>query len=92
MDFTTDKNGFLGDGNGNTLMPFVDSFSACALDFPEAHIILLRLYDVAKAEQPGPVPLAQAHQVRMSTRTARRLAADLVRLADLMEGETATRQ
>lgn len=91
-DIIVGQNGFLSDRNGKAVCPFVDSCKASILEFPEAHVILLRLYDHAENAPGQTVPAGEAHQVRMSARTARRLAAALLDAADEMEGIGEPRQ
>lgn len=91
---TVGRDGLLYRDGGALVRPFVDNFQIFELNFPGADVILLRLYEQGGAEsQAGArLPPEAVHQVRMSAATARRLAADLVRAADEMEGISAPRQ
>lgn len=87
-----DKDGFVRDDDGALLRPFVDSCKTAVLEFPQAQVILLRLYDHAENAPGQTEPGGAAHQVRMSARTARQIAAALLCAADEMEGIGEPRQ
>ncbi|MBO9451463.1 hypothetical protein J7426_14410 [Tropicibacter sp. R16_0] len=91
-EFNTTDDGLLVDQEGKALATFVDSFRTLELSFPEATVILLRLYESGSAKPGQRVSARKANQVRMSPATARRLAKHLLSAADEIEGVGAPRQ
>lgn len=66
---------------------FIDSFEMAELIFPEISVIGLHLYDHSEPEKR-----ATMRPVRMSPTTARRLARNLIEVADALEGVDHPRQ
>jgi hypothetical protein len=93
-----DKDGLLRDSGGKYHTDFVDSCVTAEMVFPKISVIQLRLYeqtDLAHGRKSGAgdlVAMEDAHQFRMSVRTARAVAAQLLALADHLEGKNAPRQ
>lgn len=90
--FVTTEDGLLTDKNGNALATFVDSFKLLEMHFPEASVILLRLFDHGTTATGQRVSAREANQVRMSAQSARRLAKLLNQAADALEGRQQPRQ
>jgi hypothetical protein len=90
--FITTDDGLLTDGEGMALATFVDSFKLLEMHFPEASVILLRLFEKETSAPGQPVSAREANQVRMSAQSARRLAELLNQAADDLEGRQQPRQ
>ncbi|MBN8293245.1 hypothetical protein JI664_14820 [Rhodobacter sp. NTK016B] len=78
----------------STPAEFIDSSIAAEAIFPEMSAVIVRLWDCeTQSHEPGSkVPLAEARQFRMSARTARILAQNLLAVADEIEGKGHRRQ
>jgi hypothetical protein len=86
-----DSDGLARNDDKTLRAPFVDSFQAVELVFPGASVICLRLYEATEhthgASSPDnpDIPEAAAIQARMSSATARRVARELLALADALD-------
>jgi hypothetical protein len=91
---TTGPDGLLYLTPNQPVSAFVDSARLAEVNFPNADLILLRLYDSGGPESRtgAQVPPEHAHQFRLSADTARRLAHDLLQAADRIDGHGASRQ
>lgn len=85
-DFVTNADGILTTEDGRAFSNFVDGFVAQEVNFPEATVILLRLFEIETSAPGQIVSAAKANQVRMSPQSARKLGEILLRSADQAQG------
>ena len=85
----TDKNGFCVDETGQLIFDHVTSARTVALEYADATLIGLRLFD---QDAPRSNSRGDCNQFRMTTQTARRIAEFLTMAADDIDGICHPRQ
>lgn len=83
--FRADENNFLRDADGNLAAPLVSSFTIAEMIYPGASVICCRLWD-GSVPQTLEVSAEDAHQFRLTSAAARRLANSLLAAADDLDG------